>query len=784
MGNSQQPAHWAIRIFAFALCLGGLWMLGGGIYLITLGGSWYYAAAGAAFVWSAWRCFKGDIAGIWIYLAAFAATLLWAFWEVGFNFWMLVPRVVAPLFLAAAAMLVAPLFHDIKENGMAKLTFYVGGSVLALAFVAYFAGMFFPHDIVRNDFTMTAGKASDTTEDMGGDWLSYGRTTEGIRYAPLDQINRNNVGQLEQVWTVRHGDIADEEAGKEDQMTPIYAEGLLYYCSTSSQVTAIKPSTGKVAWKFDPQAKAPFWKRCRSLGFVKSDDADQCGSRVTLATTDARLIQVSAKTGKPCESFGNGGTVDLSTGMGEIPPGFWMPTTGPLVAGDKILVGAWIADNDSVGEPGGVMRAFDAKTGELAWAWDLGNPSITKLPPEGETYTRGTPNVWPPMSADVELGLVYLPTGNATPDYYGGTRRPFDDEYNASVVALDLQTGRERWKFRTVNHDIWDYDLPSQPALLDMPDGKGGTVPALLQTTKRGDIFVLDRRTGEPVTKVEERAAPKPDGLVKGERYAETQPYSVGMPKISAAPLTEARMWGATPMDQLLCRIMFRQSRFEGEFTTQSTKQTIQWPGNGGGLNWGSAAIDPERNILVVVDMRMPILAQLIAREDIPKGTEFTIHGGTSEQRGTPYAFKQGYFLSPLGFPCVSPPMGMITGIDLASRKVVWQIPAGTMGDVSLGGFKPGIPFYVGMPAMAGSVVTRGGLAFYGGTQDYYLRALDTQTGDILWHGRLPVGAQATPMTFFDEESGRQFVVITAGGARGNADDRGDYIVAFALPKE
>lgn len=778
MNPASETTHIAVRIFAIVAGLAGLALLGGGLYLITLGGSWYYALAGVGLSCSGYRCFRGDISGIWIYLAVFGATLLWAFWEVGPDFWQLVPRVVAPLFLAAAALFLVPLFAARRASGKSGRPFYLGGAVLAAAFAACFVGMFYPHDIVRNDVTVVPGKVSGMTTAMGGNWTSYGGTMEGTRYSPLDQITRDNVVQLEKVWEVHTGDIADDTLGKEDQNTPLYASGKLFHCSPGSRVTAIDPATGQITWQFDPKTTAPYWQRCRSLGFVPAREGnDDCGDRIVLATVDRRLIALRAEDGKLCPSFGNQGTVDLGVGIGEIQPGFLMPTTGPNVSGDKIVIGAWITDNASVGEPSGVIRAYDAYSGEVAWAWDLGNPAITGLPPEGQTYTRGTPNAWAPMAFDPDLGLVYVPMGNATPDYYGGARRPFDDEYNSAVVALDVNTGRPKWHFRTVNHDIWDYDLPAQPALFDMPDGKGGTVPALIQLTKRGEIFVLDRRDGTPITEVQELPAPRPDGLVQGEYYAETQPRSVGMPVVSADPLSEARMWGATPLDQMLCRIIFRRHRYEGVFTTQSTRPTIQWPGNGGGLNWGSVAIDQERNIMIVNDMRMPIYARLIARDDIPPGTEFTPHGGWAEQSGTPYAFTQGYFLSPLGFPCVAPPMGMITGIDLASRKVVWQIPGGTMGDVL------GVPFYVGMPTLGGPMSTKGGLVFYGGTQDYYLRAMDVETGDILWKGRLPVGAQATPMTFFDETSGRQYVVVAAGGARGNSKDRGDSIVAFALPR-
>lgn len=819
MNASSQPVRLAIRIYAVVVGIVGLCLLTGGLYLITLGGSWYYALAGGALAWSGWRCFKGDIMGIWIYLGVFALTLIWALIEVGFTFWPQVPRLVAPLFLAAWAMFLVPLFPPQKNSFKGNFPFHIAGGVLAACFIAFMAGMFFPHDIVRKDFNVVPGQVSAPTMAMGGDWTSYGRTGEGTRYAPLDQINRDNVDKLEMVWQVQHGDIADDKVGKEDQNTPIFAGGKLFQCSPSSRVTAIDPSTGTIIWQYDPKTTAPYWQRCRGLGFVPAvpganvsavtevqpESQDQplpqdqqaaqgqpqavgttppqqanngCSDRVVVATVDGRLISLKADDGTPCESFGTGGTVQLSEGLGPYDPGIMMPTTGPNVAGDKIVIGAWISDNVSEGEPSGVIRAFDAYSGALDWAWDLGNPAVTKLPPEGQTYTLGTPNVWPPMAWDLELGTVYLPMGNATPDFFGGNRRPFDDEYSSSVVALDLNTGRPKWKYQTVHHDLWDYDLPAQPALYDMPDGNGGTIPALIQLTKRGQIFVLDRRTGQPITPVEERPAPKSDGTATGEYYSATQPYSVGMPVVAGDPLKESSMWGATPIDQMLCRIKFRKYRYDGDFTVPSTKRSIEWPGNGGGLNWGSASVDQERNILVVNDVRLPIFTELLKLDQVPPGTEFKPHGGWAKQLGTPWALHMGSFFSPIGFPCVSPPMGMITGIDLASRKVVWQIPAGTMGDLL------GVPIYVGMPTMGGPMTTKGGIAFFAGTQDFYLRAMDVETGKELWKGRLPVGAQATPMTFFDQKTGRQMIVVSVGGARDNSKARGDYIVAFALPPD
>lgn len=799
--DTRRSLHFAIKFLGGIIVLAGAALLLGGLYLMMLGGSWYYAIAGAGLVYSGWLVFRRELTGVWVYSAVFLFTLLWSLWEVGFSFWPLVPRLVAFIFVFAAVLLIFPLFSDGDYRAKHHRPYLLAGGGFAVAFVVYFIGMFWPHNYISQPTKLVAGKVSDTTKESGPNWTSWGKTGEGNRYAPFEQINRDNVAKLEVAWTARTGFIADQSKELQDQNTPLYVDGTLYQCAASSQVTAVDGVTGKIKWQFDPKAKSPSWKRCRTLGFFDPGPGDVCGPRVVLATVDMRLISLRTEDGKPCQSFGKSGTVDLSVGIlqttpadpldqsKEQPPlsGYLAQTTGPFVASGKIMVGGWVSDNVSLGEPSGVVRAFDAKSGELAWAWDLGNPSTTGLPPNGQSYTKGTPNVWSGMAFDEKLNMVYLPLGNGTPDFYGGMRRPFDDEYNSAIVALDLGTGREVWHFRTVHHDIWDYDLPSQPALAEMPDGKGGVIPAIVQSTKRGEIFVLDRRNGKPIKPVEEKAAPKSDGTAQGERYAPTQPYSIGMHSIGADPLSEKRMWGATPFDQLACRIMFRQYRYDGQFTTQSTHKSLQFPGNGGGMNWGSLSIDQERNLIVAIDMRMPVVTHLIPRETYRKEhPNFNAHGHSpiSPQLGLPYAHALTNFMSPLGIPCLEPPWGMITAVDLASGKMAWQHPTGTGRDVIFPGIglQNPLPFYVGMPALGGPLTTKGGLAFHGGTQDYYLRAYDTENGKPLWEGRLPTGAQGTPMTYIGKD-GRQYIVISAGGARYNPKDWGDYIIAFALPK-
>ncbi|RUW92105.1 membrane-bound PQQ-dependent dehydrogenase, glucose/quinate/shikimate family [Mesorhizobium sp. M7A.F.Ca.US.010.02.1.1] len=776
---------WLLVLFGMVLMIIGLPLLYGGVQLIGLGGSWYYALAGAGIIVSGFLFALRRRAGFWLYILIFVATVPWALWEAGLNFWPLVPRLVAPAVLAVIALLLAPLFPSSRSG---KRGPFALAGVLVIGLIATAAYAFQPHGVIRNTVAATeaptpAAAASST------DWRHYGRTPAGTRYAPIDQITRDNVKDLKVAWTFRTGDVPVK--GAEDQNTPLQVGDTVYTCSSTNVINALNAETGEPRWKFDPKASAPLWQRCRGVSYYEPTadatapaagvNAAACAGRIVMTTIDARLIESDAKTGQPCPDFGQGGTVDLKQGMGEVKPGFYFQTSAPTVMRDLIMIGGWVWDNVETGEPSGAVRAFSAKTGELMWAWDLGNPDITKLPPEGQSYTRGTPNVWSTPSYDDALGLVYLPTGNATPDFFGAERSKAAEDYTASVVALDIATGRERWKFQTVHHDLWDYDLPSQPALYDVPDGKGGKVPALIQVTKRGQIFMLDRRDGKPIAEVQEKPVPQ-DGGAKEDFLSPTQPYSVGMPSIGDKPFTEASMWGATPLDQLYCRIGFKKLRYEGEFTPPGLTRSLQFPGYYGGMNWGSASIDEANGYLVVNDIRMPQFVVLLPRAEADNYGPSAAHDGLGTQLGTPYGALKNGFMSPLGVPCHQPPYGTISAIDLKSRQLVWQVPAGTLQDTGPFGMKTGLQIPVGMPSLGGPVTTAGGLVFYAGTQDYYLRAIDVATGEELWKGRLPVGAQATPITYTSPESGRQFVVVSAGGAR-QSPDRGDYIVAYALPR-
>ena len=405
------------------------------------------------------------------------------------------------------------------------------------------------------------------------------------------------------------------------------------------------------------------------------------------------------------------------------------------------------------------------------------------------------------MSADEDLGLVYAPTGNATPDYYGAQRRSFDDQYSSSVVALDAETGKVHWSFQTVHHDLWDYDVGSQPVLMDLPTPQG-VRKALLQPTKRGDVFVLDRMSGEAIKPVEERAVPQ-SGAPPGERVSKTQPYSVAMPSFRGPDLAERSMWGLTPLDQLWCRIRFREAHYEGPFTPIGQQWTLVYPGFSGGHNWGGVSVDPDRHIMVGTSNRIASYDRLMTRQETEarglkaqrsassqivseKGpAKKVISYGTRffwPQEGTPYGADTQAFFSPLEVPCQQPPYGVLTGVDVATGQVIWHRPLGTAQDSGPLGVRLGLKIPIGTPSSGGAITTGGGLTFVAAALDDYLRAFDTDSGALLWEGRLPAGGQATPMTYVSE-SGRQLVVIVAGGMGLLKTRPGDYIIAFALPQ-
>ncbi|TQI79845.1 quinate dehydrogenase (quinone) [Serratia fonticola] len=792
-GSKRSIGNYLMWLLGGLMGIIGLALAIGGVYLASLGGSLYFGLMGLAMLISAVWVIKLKPAGVWLYALAFVLTIIWALWDVGLDFWPLFSRLFMFGVLAFLAALAYPWLKKRAGHPINGSLSYVLAGVLAVALVAGFGYTFVPAPLVAAKEDVPVKPVAAGSEQKN--WEHWGNTTHGDRFAALDQINKSNVSKLKVAWIAHTGDIPQSNgSGAEDQNTPLQIGNTLYVCTAYGKVLSLEADTGKQLWSYDPKASAPNWQRCRGLGYY--DNAAQpasspvaaanatapamCERRLFLPTIDARLIAIDADSGKPCADFGDKGVVDLKVGMGEVKAGYYQQTSTPLVASNLVVVGGRVADNFSTGEPPGVVRAYDVHSGELVWAWDPGNPAITKLPPAGETYTRGTPNVWSAMSYDAKLNLIYLPTGNATPDFFGGERTALDDKYSSSIVAVDATSGKVRWHFQTTHHDLWDFDLPSQPLLYDLPNGKGGTTPVLVQTSKQGMIFMLNRETGEPVAKVEEREVPQ--GNVPGERYSKTQPFSVGMPNIGNQTLSESDMWGATPLDQLLCRIEFKGMRHQGVFTPPGLDRALQYPGSLGGMNWGSVSVDPNNAIMFVNDMRLGLANSMVPRSKVPTGAS-GIEMGLVPMDGTPFGAIRERFLSPLGIPCQKPPFGTMSAVDLKSGKLVWQVPVGTVQDTGPLGIKMHMPMEVGMPTLGASLSTQSGLLFFAGTQDFYLRAFDTATGKEIWKERLPVGSQSGPMTFVSPKNGKQYIIISAGGAR-QAAERGDYVIAYALPDE
>ena len=501
-----------------------------------------------------------------------------------------------------------------------------------------------------------------------------------------------------------------------------------------------------------------------------------CRRRVFVATRDARLIALSAETGVICPGFGGAdGTVNLWQGMPNVSPGAYYSTSPALLAGDVLVVGGGIDDNLSTTLPSGVVRAFDRRTGALVWNFDAANPEATTPIAAGQTYTENAPNSWSVASYDPSLGLVYLPFGTSSPDQYGVGRSPAVERFSTSVTALDAATGKVRWVFQTVHHDLWDYDVPAQPSLVDLTIG-GRRVQALVQPTKQGEVFVLDRATGTPVLPVHEM--PVSQAAIAGEQTSPTQPVSA----ISFAPpdVTGAQMWGMTPVDQMLCRIDLAKLHYEGRFTPPSLQGTLTHPGSFGVLNWGAVAVDPARQIMFAMPVYLGFTSQLVKRPDsldkvVSRPGKDSPLG--NENFGAPYASILRPFMSRIGLPCQQPPWGYVAGVDLTTGKTLYRRVNGTVRDMA----PLPLPFKTGVPGIGGPIVTAGGVAFLSATVDYFVRGYDLADGRELWRARLPAGGQSTPATYLGRD-GRQYLVVVAGGHRYTGTKTGDSVIAYALP--
>lgn len=809
MSRGRLPA----TIFGSILLLLGLALLAGGVRLSLLGGSWYYLLAGSAIAVSGILLIRAQPAALLLYALMLFTSTLWAFWEVGLDWWQLVPRLA--LWVVLGLLLLLPWIRRALPGGQTPLATPALLVALLVAAVAALVSQFSGHPgEIKGELTREQRTLPSSAPAMpDGDWQSYGRTSFGDRYSPLTQITVDNAHQLEVAWTFRTGDIPGPNDPQETtaENTPLKVNGMLYVCTPHSQLIALDPDSGKEIWRFDPQLSTQNadsfkgWAHmtCRGVAYhqdsgpaasnsaqaststaapgtmttaaAPATDANACPRRLFLPTADTRLMAINADTGKVCSGFGDQGSIDLTQGIGSFTPGGYYSTSPPGVSANLVIIGGHVTDNLSVDEPSGVIRAYDARDGHLVWNWDSGNPDDTAPLAPGEIYTRNSPNMWSTMSLDEQLGLLYLPMGNQMPDQWGGNRSAASEIYSAGVTALDIQTGKVRWTFQMTHHDLWDMDVGGQPSLIDLQTAEG-VKQALVASTKQGSIFVLDRATGEPIVPVTE--TPVPQGAAEGDFTAPTQPISAL--NLAGPSLQEKDMWGASPFDQMLCRIQFRSLRYEGIYTPPSTQGSLIYPGNVGVFNWGGISVDPLRQIAFINPNYMAFTSQLVPAQAVAGGpARQSETQGVQPNKGAPFGVILQPLLSALGLPCQAPPWGYVAAVDLTTHQIIWMHKNGTVRDSA----PLPLPLPMGVPSLGGSITTASGVAFLGGTLDQYLRAYDVRNGEQLWAGRLPAGGQATPMSYTGKD-GRQYVLIMAGGHGSLGTRMGDYVLAFALPRE
>lgn len=805
----------AHRTFATLLGLVGLVLTVLGGILVYLKGSPYYVAAGIVCLLISLKLFRrSGSAALW-YALLLAGTLVWSIFEARLDFLALLPRVA--MWFCLGLWFLTPWHRTVVATEQApyglgrRCVMVAAGACLVVLATAAFQGY-----TRIGTGTVKPISSAPSIED----WRHYGNTAHGTRFAQIDQINQDNVGGLKELWRYRTG-VSDDF-----KMTPLQVGGLLYLCGARNVLIAVEDHSGQEVWRFDPEVVPPaehqYAKTCRGISYVETatDVGGQCQARIVTGTVDARLLSVDAKTGQPCSDFGDGGFVNLRTGMGNHIPDQYYVTSPPLIADDVIVVGGLVLDSQDLGLPSGVVRAYDAQSGAFAWAWDVGRPDTRGEPEAGQIYTPGTPNVWSVMSYDPDLDLIYAPTGNASPDYWGGERRSFDDEWSSALVALDAQTGKARWRFQTVHHDVWDYDLPAQPVLVNLTV-EGKPVPSVAVPTKTGEIFLLDRRDGSPVFPVEEVPVPQDPAL--GDYLSATQPLS---PLPNFRPYRfEKDMWGLTPVDQLVCRIEYKMLRYEGLFTPPTTGGSFLYPGNFGGFNWGSVSVDADHGLLIAAPMMLGNRTMLVTPEQVaeagPRASlllgpnhpavrmdpESPIPSAREPDPTDPYDHVRiRYYGLTLPFmarigtqvPCFEPPWSRIAAIDLNTGELMWSRPVGSMKDSGPFGMRSGLPFQVGTPVRAGTLTTRGGLTFISSTMDRTARAFDVRTGEVLWSQTLPGNGQSTPMSFVSPTTRKQYVIVTVPNpswryprdpatgtytdSRSIQDGQGGYVIAYGLP--
>ena len=638
---------------------------------------------------------------------------------------------------------------------------------------------------------LALGAAAPTAAQSpeASDWGYYGGDMFGQRYSSLDQINRVNVRRLSVAWTYRTGELGAGFAQARRltfEATPVLAFGRLYLETGTNIVIALDPVSGHELWRFDPRVdrtRRYAESTARGVSVWASTDPRRtgpCVRRIFTGTIDARLLALDADTGKPCADFGSGGQIDLTRDVRIRDRPAYLVTSPPAIYANVVIVGSAIGDNRAADLERGVIRGFDAVTGALLWSFDPLPDSPTHPAAADWNLTQaastGAGNAWGVMTVDEEHALVLVPTGSASPDFYGGTRLG-SNRLADSLLALDARTGRLVWYRQLVHHDLWDYDLAAQPVLGDL-DLQGAPVAAVIEATKTGMLFVFERTSGAVLFPVSER--PVPRSLVPGEQASPTQPFSALPALVPQRPVAPEDAWGITFWDRGKCREKLAALRNEGLFTPPDTRGTLEFPGYAGGVNWGGVVFDEQRGRVIAAVNDMPMEVTLIPSAELEAQQRSGLypHAEFGRQAGTPYAMRREPLLSPWGLPCTAPPWGTLVSVDLRASRIVWQVPLG-----STEGFTPWpLVRDFGMPGMGGPIATAGDLVFVGAAMDSYFRAFDIETGRELWKHKLPAGGQATPMTYRAGKDERQYIVISAGGHGPLGTPRGDYVVAFALP--
>ena len=785
-------AGWAAAILAIVMAIIGLVLTAGGVWLAVLGGSIYYMIAGVAMLASAWFLMRGRLLGGWIYVGLFILSAVWGFAESRGNAWAMVPWLVAPLVLLIAVLLVMPTLT--RAGGRWKMA--GGGIALAVVLVAAtFAvlGTTGGGPLLPLPAQSSPGMTDPSVIPAGADWPAYGGTEAAWRFSPLTQINPDNVGKLRKVWEVHTGGLPtnpDYAKLYGTENTPLKVGNLLYTCTAKNVIVALDAATGKPVWRVDPHVPdkwIPYTTACRGVAYYRTPDAAAnapCAGRIIEGTLDSRLIAVDALTGKACTDFNGTGQQDTKIGMGPVYPGLASINSAPTIARGIIVVPHQILDGQCRCSPSGVIQGFDAKTGKLAWAWDVEHPEWNGYPPAGQTWTKATPNSWMSSSADEKLGLVYLPMGNFAADYISTGRPERSNQVSSSIVAIDVTSGKPKWVFQTVKKDVWDYDIGSTPSLIDY-HGR----PALLVASKQGDLYVLDRATGKSLAPIGSVSAPQ--GGVEPNERVPTQIVSLWN-SLKKPDLVESDMWGMSPIDQMICRIQFRKADYRGEFTPpRADKYTVEYPGYNGGSDWGSLSIDPVRGVIIANYNDMPNYLKLVPRAAANKqgvvprfaSQRLSLDSHSIDpQWGVPYAVmvNAGWRMPFTKLMCKRPRYGGIRAIDIATGNTLWDRPLGTARRNGPFKMPTMLPFTIGTPNNGGAVTTASGLVFIAAATDDLLRAIDERTGKVVWSVPLPAGGQATPMIY--EQNGREYLVIFAGGHHFMETPVGDSLIAYALP--